>query len=367
MELVITNKARLIQKCGVAAWEQIRSTLDAYFEAIGSIGHDAELFLLDDITHGAAIEPKVLKAKLKELHNKTKAEYLLFLGGDDIVPFYRQPDQTPDQALDGNILSDSYYVDFNEFEHDHWPEMAVGRIPDGGDGQLLVQMLTRTVAAHLAGGIPVSDKHAGFSTDTWQSASKMIYFRIDPIGDTLKLTPPLGLREGVGINELIDVNHFPEGSLLFFNLHGHRQKPLWFGEKRIVGVPLWNPVLVDYELMNQTSLANNVILCEACHGAAISGRTPENSLALCALQRGAIAFFGSTVKSYAVTLPDGKPSGASGIDALFMTLIFNLVKMKMRFGDALCDAKQRQTFQNAYDEKNLFGLSLLGDPILCFV
>jgi hypothetical protein len=364
MEIVLTNRARLQAKHGQAAWEQIQAACDLYIDALASVGMTTEMLFLDGLDGDHVQEPKAIKAKLHEFHSREEASYLLILGGDDIVPFYRQSDKTPDRERDKETLSDSFYVDFNEFEHDHWPEMAVGRIPDGADGHLIVRQLRAAAEIHREGGIHLSEKRAGFSTDTWKSSSRITYYRLDPSGATLKLCPPLGLKTNLIVKEVVRAASFPEGGLLYFNMHGHRVKPVWWGEWRVAGFPVTWPELMTQELMNECSLTRSVVLCQACHGASISR---GGGLALSALERGTAAFFGSTTTSYAVTLPDGKPSGSSGIDAIFTTLIFNLVKKKMRFGDALCDAKQRHTFHNNYDEKNIFGTVLLGDPLLQFV
>jgi hypothetical protein len=372
LELLVTHRSRLANKYGPDGWRAVECAVNDYLDAVGAGGNDAELFLLDGIMRGEELEPVRIKAKLQDLHIKTGAEYLLLLGGDDIVPFYRQPDQTPDKDLDVNILSDSYYTDFTESEHFHSPDMAVGRMPDApplgtGDNSLLVKQLLATAAAHRRGEVKLYDKHAGFSTYTWQNASKLTYAHVDPSGKTLLSCPPLGMEKSFGIKRLLTAEDLTEDSILFFNVHGHRTQPLWWGEKRFAKVPYMTPQLVDYNLMSRSNLSGSIIMCLACHGAAIHGRTPQNSLSLCALNCGALAFFGCTAKSYAYVLPDGTASGASGIDALFTELSYNLVKNKMRFGDALNDAKQRQMFHNHFDEKNVFGTILLGDPLLRFV
>jgi len=364
VELIITHQRRLTVKHGLATWEQIKDALDSYLDVIASTGNNAELLFLDDLGDENSTLPRAIKTKLQELIIKNEAASVLFLGGDDVIPFYRLPDQTPDEDLDKYILSDSYYVDFNESEHDHWPEIATGRMPDGSDGQLLIKMLYNAADAHRNGGIKLSNQHLGFSTDTWLSASQIIYRRVDLTGKTLHASPPTGLADFDG---LIGNGTRSAGSLLFFNVHGHRSQPVWWGEQKFLSVVPLKTELVNYDSMKKSDLSNSVILCEACHGAAIAGRKPENSLALCALQQGALGFFGCTAKSYAVTLPSGKPSGVSGVDAVFAALIFNLLKDKRCFGEALCDAKQRHTFHNAFDEKNLLGIVLLGDPLLHFV
>src|SRR4029079_3911728 len=97
MEIVLTNRARLQAKQAQAAWEQIQVACDSYINALASIGLATEMLFLDGLDGGHIQEPKAIKAKLHEWHGREEANYLLILGGDDIVPFYRQPDQTPDR------------------------------------------------------------------------------------------------------------------------------------------------------------------------------------------------------------------------------------------------------------------------------
>jgi hypothetical protein len=268
------------------------------------------------------------------------------------------------------ILSDSYFVDFRENDEDHWPDVGVGRLPDGDvkDGKLLITLLENAARHHRAGGVSWTGGTVGLSTDTWQVASRQIYRRIDRTRQTLRFSPPLGpsLNKLGGVTETINRKAFPEGrGLLYFNLHGHPRNPIWWGEQRVAGIPLRTPELINVDLFRQLTLADCVLLSEACHGAAIhGGRTPENCLALAALGGGAAAFFGCTVSSYSLRLMKSTPYTESGIDGIFSRLLDLLINGRSRFGDAVRDVKQYFPFENAYDEKNILGLTLLGDPML---
>ncbi|OKH55778.1 hypothetical protein NIES2101_02980 [Calothrix sp. HK-06] len=360
MELIVTNRSKLKNKYGADGWEKIHKSLESYLDALDQAGIDANLFLVE------TSDPKEIKYNIRTLHDKHSAKYLLFLGGDDIIPFYCCPDKTTDKALDKHVFSDSYYVDFNEDGYEHCPEIAVGRLPDAGNTEeLLLEQIQRAVSIHRSGGIPLVEQHAGFSAQSWENTSSNMYSRIDNTCKNFYLSPPLSLET----SDIINADYFPSpGGILFFNLHGDRSQAIWRGERRLLDFPIQHPKLVDYKLLSQISLTNSVIFCEACHASAIhNNRTPTNSLALCALKQGAAAFFGSTVKSYAVTLKNSEPSGASGIDMLFFELIYQLCRIPgTRFGDALQNAKKRYIINNAYDEKNVLGLVLLGDPMLCF-
>jgi hypothetical protein len=73
--------------------------------------------------------------------------------------------------------------------------MAVGRLPDSGNTEeLLVDQLQRAASIHRSGGIPLGERYAGFSAKSWETASRRTYSRIDRSGETLHLSPPLGLK-----------------------------------------------------------------------------------------------------------------------------------------------------------------------------
>jgi hypothetical protein len=296
------------------------------------------------------------------------AKYVLILGGDNIVPFFRVPDRTPVAAPGQAILSDSYYFESHGSDLSHWPEAAVGRMPDGGDdvGELLVAQLGRSARAHRAGGLQLNGGNLGLSTHTWQVASASTYKRIDKFKKGFFTSPPIGraLSPAAGVKRLLDAAMLPKAGILFVNLHGHHAQPLWWGEQRVAGFPVRWPSVLDLKLAQQIDFTDTVVFCEACHGAAIHRHTTTSSLALCALKQGAPAFFGSTVATYSITSPDAAVHLEAGIDALFSHLIDQIVRRRARFGEALCDAKQYYQFDNAFDEKNGLGLTLLGDPML---
>jgi len=362
--LLVTHKGRLTARAGQGGWNKIEAAIDDYLDGLGSKGITAGLELLDWVVAeqpGAddqiLLDQRSIKAALGDLSANRSNHYLLILGGDDVVPFFRIKDASDDNVLDPFIFSDSYYADFTENDQDHYPELAVGRMPDGGqdEGKLLVSQLARARQLHQAGGVSPR-KSAGFAAKVWRAASEATYERIgDPA--TLLLSPPLE-------RDSFQANLLSGNTVLFFNVHGHRTLPRWYGDERILGFPR-QPELIDDGIMSQAQMADAVVFCEACHGAAIQpNRTPQDSLALCALQQGAAAFFGCTVKSYAVTLPDGAIHTESGIDQLFNYLIHQVIRRKERFGEALRDAKGYYRYNSAYDEKNILGSVLYGDPML---
>jgi hypothetical protein len=370
MELVITHQNRLIHKHGPEGWAKIEAALDRYLDVLNASGTEARLELLDSAlapSDDLASETKATKRAILNWTTKSDVRYLLILGGDDIVRFWRIPDKTADRLLDKEILSDSYYADFDENPAGHFPVLGVGRLPDAAadGGELIAAQLDRATDAHASGTIPWT-KSAGFSTCTWFTASQITYGRIDPTLKSLSTCPPWGLKASLltGVDNLVSSSVFPAGCVSFFNLHGHPREPRWWGEQRVSGFPVRSPDVIDLSLMKTVDWSGAVLFCEACHGASVAAKTADNSLALCALARGAMAFFGCTASSYAVTAASGKPHTESGIDVLFNHILFRLIKKKACFGDAITEAKQYCRFLNDYDEKNIYGLVLLGDPML---
>jgi hypothetical protein len=374
MEIVVTHRKRLCAKYGPQVWDSIQSAVDEYLDVLDATGRYVRLELLDDVVPSSPApggEWKAIKAALRDLCAKHGAEYLVILGGDSIVPFFRLWDRTQDRIFTPTILSDSYYVDFQEAEEEHWPDVAVGRFPDGGadGGELLRNYLNRATYFHRQGGVPTPTKWCGLSTSTWEVSSKQIYGRIDRERQFLKFSPPAGreLSNLQGVDTVIQPDHFTPGGLVYINLHGHAGNGCWYGEQRFAGFAIRNPVAVDCDLLRKADLTGCVVVCEACHGVSLeSNSTSENSLMLCAFLRGAVAFFGCTTASYAIRLPEGAEYIESGIDGLFNRLLFQLLRKGNTFGQALCESKRYQQLNNGFDEKNTYGLVLLGDPMLHF-
>lgn len=363
--LIVTDRSRLSEKYGKEGWAKINAGINAYLDALQTAGLDAVVAYMDGKS-----TPKAIKRAIHDHYAKLAMEHLLILGGDDIIPFYRLPDETPGERHSQEILSDSFYADFDENEADHFPVFGVGRFPDGGKVDLLCAQCQRAAAWHSAGGLPWPSKYAGFSTQTWERASRQTFGHIDRSTKALRLCPPWGLRPAaLSPNpELVTADLLPTGGILFFNLHGHPLEPRWWGAiqmAKLQNQELATAEVIDQALLAQADLSDCLVLSEACHAAAIHGRTPENSLALCALTQGAAAFFGCTTESYTVRLPDGLPHTQSGIDALFSYFIFQIAN-KRQFGAALGEAKRYFKYNTTYDIKNMLSLVLFGDPTLRF-
>jgi hypothetical protein len=371
--IIITNRRLLQSKFSDIGWQEISEAIEDYRRALEGLGYESRFLLTDElypppsgrnVTNRLVAISRSIKDLIKSVHSEHPANYLLILGGPDIVPFYPKADRTEDR--DRGILSDSYYVDFDEDEANHRPELAVGRMPDCGAASILANQLRRAISAHLNQDVPVTRTKVGFSTETWSDASRRTYYHIDRTLRTLRFSPPTGIRSTRtnGVTELISGTEFSAGSVLFFNVHGRRDGSEWYGEHQSFIDKRW-PILLNSAILSQADLQGSVIFSEACHAAAIQGSTSANNIALAALSRGAIAFFGCTTTCYTELTRRG--SGIlvlSGIDMVFHTLIRRILLRNDAFGDALVEAKQISGIRDKYDEKNILSLTLLGDPML---
>jgi hypothetical protein len=146
-------------------------------------------------------------------------------------------------------------------------------------------------------------------------------------------------------------------------VHGLQGGPNWYGQAADGSGDAELPVVLTPEDIGAVAPAL-ICVSEACFGAEIIGRTAADAIALRLLQRGALAFVGSTTTAYgAVTLPLG------GADLLVQQTVQNL-RRGYPLGRAVAMARdwmaremvQRQGYLDPDDAKTLISFVLLGDP-----
>lgn len=378
MELVLTDKPKLLAKFPASAQADFLESVDEYLAALAEAGISARLYCIRELGVEDGMNPteqaRAIKAVLRDLVQQEEPRYLLLLGGDDVIPSCRLSDQTADAQSDGPLLSDSYYADFVEDPDTHWPSFAVGRIPDGGPqgGALVQKQLMQASSWHRGTAGKGAFAKRGFSAYDWSALSQLVLSQISFQGSDLVLSPPVGDIEDpiTGVEKEIDLKNLSSDHVLYFNLHGRRADGRWWGERvnsqaQQRQQQLQRPLLFSCEQMQRAdiSLQRSLLLAQSCHGASILGRTTNNSIALQALERGALAFVGFTSSSYSISTPQRHPMRGGG-DKLFMKMASVLFFEQGRLGDAVMQTKRRNLADDAYAEKNVLGLALLGDPML---
>lgn len=374
MELIITDEPALLKRLSNDEVDGYQRALADYLTALAEAGISARVYSLHKLGVSEKLKPaeraRAIKVLLRELALIEEPRYLLFLGGDEVIPFCRLNDPTADAAGDGPLLSDSYYSDFVEDPDAHWPSFAIGRMPDcaRSTGRLLQQQLERAAVWHRGtSGIDRLSK-LGYSTDTWHELSRLVLNQSATAGYNLVLSPPVGDVEDpvTGVDRLMDFTALGPNQLLYFNLHGRRNDGRWWGERIVPNSErVQRPMVMSCQQLEAAAVAlhGSIVLTQACHGAAIAGRTVSNSLALQVLSRGALAYIGFTSSSYSIGSPQ-RLAMRGGCDALFMNLLSALFREPMRLGDALVRTKRRNPPDDVYAEKNGLGMTLFGDPML---
>lgn len=379
IELIVTSRGRLLAHYGEYLPE-IEERLAQLAETIrSSSAVEAAVVYVDDaksllpwgvspVDPGDAGQVHVLIEALEERlsHQGLRADYLLLVGGDEIMPFFRMPNLTEDQ--DEIVLSDMPYA--ARGANYLLAERAVGRIPvPAGDPRFLIESLERTAQAHRAtqkkwgtfrNFLP-GKRSLGISAQIWEEAARAVFAPIGG-GKALQISPPATDQEF--LEQHTRLPHFA-----YFNLHGVRGGPYWYGHQSASGGPddeLLFPIALTPHNLAWLEVPAGVVFSEACYGAEVNGRSPQDSIALGFLGAGARAFVGSTAMAYgSLSTP------LSGADLLARFFWLGLLEGHP-VGEALRRAKlglveemgQRQGYLDAEDQKTLLSFVLYGDPSL---
>ncbi len=268
-------------------------------------------------------------------------DFLLLLGGDRIVPFFRL--KNPCDDSDVKVLSDNPYA--SRDEDFLIPERACARIPDNKDAGFIIRQLRKKSKAY--------GRSFGISTKTWKEASEEVYRFVGNIR-SLKTSPPVEHTE-------FKKSWLRNKDYLYFNLHGAKESEYWYGQDgnqypRALGT-------------DAVDRAAGFVAAECCYGAYIVRKSDQTALALKFLaEKGIQGFSGSTTIAYGPVKP---PSGEAD---LLTRYLFQYLKQGQTTGESFRNAKQdfarkmlrQQGFLDEDDQKILLQFVLYGDPTVKF-
>ena len=358
MDFLFTHKKRLLRKYGK------RSTLRIVDLAkkLASI-KKGKLLLIDElkgklrkIDFGDKVEAKQLKRLFDSIDKNSKGENsFIVIGGHSIIPFYSVKNPVDDE--DKKILTDAPYS--SRDEDFLIPQRTFGRLPDSNEKEadFLIQLIKMTIEYHNeSGGLK---KSFGYSASIWKEASRAV-FRVIGDENKLKISPPLTAKRLK--------KTWIRKQILYFNLHGTKGTPNWYGQRAPDDEPAFPIYPVAITPNEVPVLKGSCVFSEACYGAWIFKKEKEGSMALKFLSQGSIAFVGSTAIAYGPTEPPSREA-----DLLGKYFLQNVEK-GVCFGDALKNAKidfakkmvRTQGFLDADDKKTLLEFQLYGDPSLRF-
>jgi hypothetical protein len=356
MDYILTHKGRIFEKYGAKPGKKILALIERLEKVKGGCTCfiDEHEGIFKEAQGKEAGEALAFRALLDSLsQDTTRVHTFLFIGGHDLVPFHEIPNPTHDE--DGTIMSDAPSA---SREGDFLiPQRSVGRIPDTEDGNedLLGTVLEGTIRYHE--GEKGFQESFGYSASIWAKASRAVFQVIgDP--DAVRFSPPLTSEELQ--------QEWLRRQVLYFNLHGSKETPNWYGQRSPDDPPAFSEFPVAISPENVPLLERSCVYSEACYGAWVTGKEQDESLALTFMARGSVAFVGSTAIAYGPIEP---PSGEAD---LLGTYFFNYVLRGIPFGECLRQAKidfartmiRRQGFLDSDDKKTLIEFHLYGDPSL---
>ena len=307
---------------------------------------------------------------------------LLIIGGPEIVPYHHLPNPTNDNDLD--VPSDNPYGTINE--NYFVPQWPVGRLPGekGSDAGILLSQIRSLIYQYEQKSKKVkkssknissfftwildllsllnrkrsSDQSLGYSAEIWKEASKEVYNSAG--GSELQLSPPL--HSGT-----LPVNHNNGHKLGYFNLHGIKDGPNWYGQKDFSSASTGPdyPIALSPEMFNDKVQSPKLVFSEACYGANIIEKHHREAISLKFLDSGTKSFIGSSCIAYGSVMP---PLIAA--DYLAESFWRQVVEGQAA-GYALMQAKlnlveemtRKQGFLDGEDQKTILSFILFGDPL----
>jgi len=268
-------------------------------------------------------------------------DFLLLIGGDEVIPFFRLDNPCDDG--DEKVLSDNPYA--SRDDDFLIPERVCARIPDNSSEDFIIRQLRKQL--HRM----VEKKSFGISTRVWKKASEEVYRHIGKIKD-LKTSPPVK-------SDSFKKIWLRNRTFLYFNLHGSKDSSNWYGQGN-----LRYPIALSPRNIENCS---GVVAAECCYGAYIIKKSHKDAPALKFLnERKIYGFCGSTTIAYGPAEP---PSSEAD---LLVKYFFQYVKQGLTIGESFKNAKldfarkalRRHGFLDDDDQKTLLQFVLYGDPTL---
>jgi hypothetical protein len=165
--LVVALKSKLKTVYSDGQIMQLETKINDYISSLSQDELSGHLLYLDENETSDLIGSKVtnpgdwndIAGILDQLLPKTKAKYLVIIGGYKTFP---QPEISVGACPDPffrTFQSDDNYADYNK---NNMPDIPVGRIPDpnGGDINVLLNALDTFINLHNSGGLDLSDKYS---------------------------------------------------------------------------------------------------------------------------------------------------------------------------------------------------------------
>jgi len=338
--LILSGKEALQKEIGKL--DSVESAINDYIKS--KKNYEIKFFYYDQLNE-LKINPvkkncRAIRDYIQEVEEKWGIiDFLLFIGGDRVVPFFRLPNPCDDDDI--KVLSDNPYA--SRDDDFLIPERVCARIPDNCASDFIIKQLNKSIMR--------TKKSFGMSAKVWKEAAKNVYQQIGDVRE-LKISPPV-------TSDSFRTTWLQKRDFIYFNLHGSDISPNWYGQD---GDDY--PIALKIENIID---ASGIVASEACYGAYIINKSEKTAISLKFLdQNGVIGFCGSTTIAY------GPPSPPSTEADLLVKYFFEYSKQGVTIGEAFKNAKQdfarkmirRHGFLDDDDQKTLLQFVLYGDPLM---
>jgi hypothetical protein len=380
-KLSVTVRSTLARKYSAASLAAIDRAISTWIAAEKARGITTVHVALDDDAAMTAQGVKALKGKVTAIRakqavdalaKKLAPDYIVIVGGDDVLPYFhvRNPSFDPKGDDDATVPTDNPYACSGPYSARSLksylvPDRVVGRIPDlpasagAGDPAWIVGFLSTATNWKAK---PRSFYGAAYSTccDQWKGAglATMRYLGL-PEGD-LMISPPTGDASAAARKRLARPLHFTKG-------HGSEIDAHFYGQK---GKSY--PEVLFSATVERYSVPGTLVGAMCCYGAQVyspadPAATPPGALPISFsyLRTGATGFMGSTKIAW---VGPQEMMCADWIVAYYLKKCLDGAST----GRALLEAKQdylqylvKQGLKpDTADEKTMIEFVLLGDPAL---
>jgi hypothetical protein len=289
--LILSGKKALQKQCGADSISVIENAVADYCQRING-GYDTKYLYYDEPVYAKKVTIKAVKKTAKAIRNFIldtekqwgDIDYLLIIGGDAVVPFFRLPN--PCEDSDAKVVSDSPYA--SRDDDFLIPERVCARIPDNKDANFIIKQINKSIANQPNKEKQKAKNAFGMTAKVWLKASENVYKQIGKVKD-LKVTPPV-------TSDNFKDEWLQDKDFVYFNVHGSDQSANWYGQDGDdYPVALSPDNIVD---------ASGIVASEACYGANILNKTSKNSISLRFLDQDYIlCFCGSTTIAYGPSVP----------------------------------------------------------------
>ncbi len=380
--VIMSSVTNLKRKYGSNNKDFIDQEMNAVAEAVSNRnGWDAQVFYPDEYVavSSSGPTPEMIHKSLVKLDESLKEKdkmigALLIVGGDDIIPFFSLKNPTGDN--DTTVPSDAPYgaLDSDRCYEMQWP---VGRLPgdESKDTGLLLSQLRNIQNFHIlkyssSKMVDKQKKNAkkakkragkcfGYTCAAWLTPSKIVY---KTIADTNSLAVSPATT-----SSNFPLSNFDSCDLAYFNLHGIKGQPNWYGQKKSDDTSSGPNIPVALEIKNVANIKNTpkVVFAECCYGAETPKRTEQNCMSLHFLGKATRVFVGSTTIAYGAL--NSQLTAADLLGYLFWKHLLTGISCGEAFRRAkknlATEMEQKNGGLDSEIQKTLLSFVYYGDPL----